>query len=322
MQPMSVGSLMRVIAVVVALVAVLAPAAHADPPAPIENAYSQPGPWAVTSRLGFACCDSAGTPFDIWYPTNLGAGGVRHPIITWGDGTIAVPRQYTYLLAHLASWGFVVIASESQSTGNGQVIGDAANYLRKQSADPASPFYRKLDTHAVGAVGHSQGATGALNAASAAPALFKTVVTFELPGQIACLGNILGCADTRRLKSGSVFFVNGADDPVSPPTQAVPWQAAGLQSDQAYYEATPAPIPKAWAMLLRANHNDVQGQPTCATASWPCTTGVFGYLGYPTAWLRDRLMGDTRAHSVFVNRTGELFAETANWSDQTSNITS
>ena len=48
--------------------------------------------------------------------------------------------------------------------------------------------------------------------------------------------------------------------------------------------------------------------------------GVYGYLGYPTAWFMDRLQGDTYAHGAFVNGTGEIFSETRNWEYVASNI--
>ena len=43
-----------------------------------------------------------------------------HPIISWGNGTGVSPSGYAWLLGHLASWGFVVIASESRNTGSGE----------------------------------------------------------------------------------------------------------------------------------------------------------------------------------------------------------
>jgi len=290
------------------------------PTGAVELAYYQPGPWAVTAQKGFACCDTSGAKFDVWYPTQLGNGGVRHPIITWGNGSNAVPSQYAYLLSHLASWGFVVIATENQNTGTGSDILSAANYLVQQDSTASSIFFHTLDTSEIGAVGHSQGATGALNAVVKSGGTIKTAVTMELPAQKWCSSSA-DCADTRKLTSGSVFFVNGsADGLISPSTQLLPWQVDGLQSNQAYYQAAPATVAKAWGTLTGPNHNDPQGQPDCAAASSPCANGVYGYLGYPTAWLMDRLRGDARAHSAFITGTGEIFTETTNWSNQTSNI--
>lgn len=310
-------------AVSVALIGVVATggAAQANPapyvPATgVESTYFQPGPWAVTEELGFGCCDSTGAKYDIWYPSDL--GGSRHPIVVWGDGSDAVPSQYGYLLRHLASWGFVVVATENQQTGSGADILSSLTHLLDRARDPSSVFYGKLDAAAVGALGHSQGATGVLNAMIASAGAIKTAIPFELPAQVLCSSN---CVDTRSLTSGSVFFVNGsADVPISPSEQLLPWQLSGLQSDRAYYEATPATVPKAWGTLNGPNHNDVQGQPDCAKASFPCTTGVYGYLGYPTAWLLAELRGDVAARNAFVAGTGAFLASSPNWSNQTSTV--
>ncbi|MFC9438531.1 hypothetical protein [Nocardia sp. NPDC057030] len=283
----------------------------------VEAKYFQPGPAAVTEKLGFGCCDSTGAKFDVWYPTELGA--TRHPIVVWGDGTSAVPSQYAYLLRHLASWGFVVIGTENQSTGSGVDIRKSLDYLLAQDGDPASVFYGKLDKAAVGAMGHSQGASGVLNALRDAGGAIKTAVPLELPAQHFC-STPSSCADTRALTTGSVFFVNGsADGLISPSQQLLPWQAEGLQSNQAYYEATPANLTKAWGTLNGPNHNDVQGQPDCAAASVPCTTGVYGYLGYPTAWLMAQLRGDAAASAAF-RPGGEFGAPSPNWSNQVSAV--
>lgn len=287
------------------------------PGGPVEARYFAPGPWAVTERIGFGCCDSTGAKFDIWYPAELGA---RHPIIVWGDGTDAVPSQYASLLRHLASWGFVVVATENQQTGSGVDILGSLRYLLDRAEDPSSEFHGRLDRDAVGAMGHSQGATGVLNALRQSGGAIKTAVPVEIPAQRWC-SNAISCVDTRAVDTGSVFFVNGSADVfISPSTQAIPWQVAGLQSNQAYYEALPASVPKVWATLNGPDHNDVQGQPDCAQASAPCVTGVYGYLGYPTAWFMAQLRGDAAARAAFVAGTGELLAPTPNWRNQRSTV--
>jgi hypothetical protein len=292
------------------------------PTGAIEQAFYTQGRWAVSAFPGFHCCDSSGAAFDVWYPTKLGQNGVRHPIITWGNGTNARPSDYAYLLAHLASWGFVVIASEDTNTGTGEQILEAAHYMATLDTVSSSIFYHTLDVNRVGSIGHSQGAAGALNAMLKSGGSIRTAVPIELPGQVWCLLSLgVRCMDTRNLTSGAVFFVNGsADTWISPSTQPLPWWLVGLESNSAYYEATPPSITKVWGTLRGPDHNDVQGQPDCVAAAKPCVDGVYGYLGYPTAWLMDQLQGDTLAHRAFVNGTGEIFGETTNWSNQRSNI--
>lgn len=116
-----------------------------------------------------------------------------------------------------------------------------------------------------------------------------------------------------------MFFIDGsADVPISPPTQ--PAFLPGEQSIAAYYNATPSNVPKLKGTLRGPSHNDVQGQPDCTKVPIGCVNGVYGYLGYPTAWFMDRLQGDAFAHGAFINGTGEMFSETTNWELVASNI--
>lgn len=304
--------------IALAVLVILATGCHHTPNSPtgaIEQKYYAAGPWQVTTRLEFACCDSTHHRYDIFYPTNLGANGFLHPILTWGNGTLASPSQVNYFLTHMASWGFVVIATEDPTTGSGQTILDAAKFMVQANGDPNSIFHGKLNVNAVGAFGHSQGAGGAINALLHSGGLIKTVMPIELPAQVWSAQPI----DTANVTSGSIFFIDGsADLLISPPTQLPGTQ--GEQSIQAYYDAVPGSVPKLKGTLIGPNHNDIQGQPDCQHASFPCADGVYGYLGYPTAWMMDRLQGDSYAHGAFVAGTGEMFSETTNWQYVASNI--
>lgn len=293
------------------------------PTKPIELKYYADGPWAVTESLGAACCDSAGNKFDLYYPTNLGGNGFKHPILTWGNGTKARPGQYDYFLKHLASWGFVIVVTEDQNTGPGQTILDGANYMIGENSNSSSIFFQKLNLKEVGALGHSQGATGAINAMIKSGGSIKSVIAIELPRQFFCSSRI-NCTDTKNLTAGSIFFIDGSNDGISPPTQ-YSWES-GEQSIQAYYYATPAGIAKVKGTLIGPDHLDVIGQPDCSTDRAPmlvqfmCRNGVYGYLGYPTAWLMAQLQGDTYAARAFTNGEGEIFSETANWQYVASDI--
>jgi hypothetical protein len=166
--------------------------------------------------------------------------------------------------------------------------------------------------------GHSQGATGAINALIKSGGTIKTVMPIELPGQAFC-GSPLNCADTSQMTQGTFFLMDGSlDVPISPPTQTP--ATTGLQSIAAYYGAVPAGVGKVKGTLIGPTHCDVQGVPNCTATTVPCFLGVYGYLGYPTAWMMFQLQGDNFAHGAFVNGTGEMFAETKNWELVGSNI--
>ena len=64
------------------------------PTGAIEKKYYATGPWAVTTR--------SDNGYDFYYPTDIGANGFLHPIITWGNGTGGTASNVAYFLNHLA----------------------------------------------------------------------------------------------------------------------------------------------------------------------------------------------------------------------------
>lgn len=287
------------------------------PSKPIELKYYANGPWAVAVSIGSYCCDSAGDKFDVYYPSSPAPPPGGFPILTWGNGTNSTSTNYTFFLKHMASWGFVVVSAQDKNAGSGQTILDAANFMIAQNSVPGL-FQSKLNVSQVGAFGHSQGAGGSINALIKSAGLIKTVMPIELPAQAFCLIPA-DCPDTSHLTQGTIFLLDGSLDlPVSPPTQ--PTSATGLQSIAAFYNAVPAGIVKLKGTLIGTTHNDVQGSPTCTGATVPCLLGVYGYLGYPTAWMRFQLQNDNYARGAFVNGTGEIFSETKNWQHVASTV--
>ena len=247
------------------------------PTGAIEVKYYAQGLWTVST--GVECCDSSGNKFDVYYPANLGANGFLHPILTWGNGTFGKPRNVEFFLKHMASWGFVVIATEDSETGLGRTILDGAKFMIHANGDSGSIFHNKINVNQVGAFGHSQGAGGAIRAFMESAGMIKTVVPIELPAQVWCSYGPK-CLDTKNLASGSVFFIDGSKDiPISPPTQP-PWYI-GEQSIEAYYNATPSSVEKVKGTLLGDGHNDIQGQPDCPkNGLLGCFNGVYGSFGH------------------------------------------
>src|SRR5882757_8083559 len=116
------------------------------PTKPIEQKYYADGPWTVTTTVTATACDSKGDLCDIYFPANLGANGFLHPIVVWGNGSGTTPiaaSTYAYYLRHLASWGFVVIATKDGATGVGQTLIDSANYIKARNTDASSVFFGK-----------------------------------------------------------------------------------------------------------------------------------------------------------------------------------
>lgn len=267
-----------------------------EPDGPIEEHYFDDGPWSVTVDRGFGCCDSKGNGYDVYRPRHLGVGGTRYPIITaafTGD----------YLNKHLASWGFVVVLTTDPAPGGGETILDAAEFMVAENGNPSSIFFDRLLVDQVGTIGHSQGASGALNAMRKSGGLIETAVLSHIPdnGCFTCPPPTpTGESGLDTITWGSIFFVTGSNDPAVSSVPGNTW----------WYEELPDSIPKARGRLIGPTHNDIGGNPGCLDpgASMPCFNGVYGYLGYPTAWMMDRLQDDSFARGAFISDgSGEIF---------------
>src|SRR2546430_4118530 len=166
-----------------ALMASLTGAARQPAPIyPVQAAFASPGPYATTTGT---VTDASGTViYDVFRPSNYSALGFNSPIVTWGNGTGASPAKVSDFLSHLASYGFTVIASTLPNTGSGNEIDAAAHYLVAQNGVATSVYHGHPDTGEVASVGTSQGATGAVRAATNDPALIKAVMTFSLPNSV------------------------------------------------------------------------------------------------------------------------------------------
>src|SRR5262249_19933245 len=94
--------------------------------------------------------------------------GETYPVITWANGTCGLTHGYAPLLSQIASYGFVIIASNSSWTNTmptNKVQERALDYAEFLNEDKGGEFYHRLDLENIGAMGHSQGAAATLTAA-------------------------------------------------------------------------------------------------------------------------------------------------------------
>jgi len=269
---------------------------------PVQAAFTPPGPYGTTTGT---VADAAGTViYDLFYPSNYAALGFKSPIVTWGNGTGSTPGKYSALLSHLASYGFTVIASTLPNTGSGNEIDAAAHYLVAQDSAAGSVFDGRLDVNEVAAVGHSQGATGAVRAATNDPALIKTVLTFSLPNPFWAAPNpdcptAADCTADPAALTQPVFFVSthGFWDSI----------IASPVTETAFFLSTS--VHTALGIILSSD-----GQPADHASIQNAADGgnPGGFLGYATAWLEYQLRGNAAAAGAFTGAHPEL-ATNANW---------
>lgn len=241
---------------------------NSEPTGELEKVYAAAGQYAVSE------VEVGDDLYKIYYPAPLPG---NHPVVAWGNGTGAQPKNYDGIFRHLASWGFVVIDSYSKNTGTGSEILASAEYLVSENSNASGIFYNKIDLNQIGAVGHSQGAAGVLNAHTdyANGGIFKTVVTIALPSpNLTNPEHEYNTADV----STSLFLLSGTNDGLISPKK----------SNREAFENTSDALPAAMAMAIGAGHNVI-------------LKDGGKHRGYLTAWLRYRLANDMQARQAFVN---------------------
>jgi hypothetical protein len=95
--------------------------------------------------------------------------GETYPVITWANGTCGETQGYAPLLTTVASYGFVIFASNSTWTDTAPTNGvqlRALDYAKYVNEDATNILYQRLNLNEIGAMGHSQGAEATANAAS------------------------------------------------------------------------------------------------------------------------------------------------------------
>jgi pimeloyl-ACP methyl ester carboxylesterase len=224
--------------------------------------------------------------------------------VTWGNGTGGTPGKVSTFLRHLASYGFTVIASTLPNTGSGNEIDAAAHYLVAQDSVTASVFHGHLNVNKVAAVGLSQGATGAVRAATNDPALIKTVMTFSEPNPIWAAPNpdcptAADCTANPAALTQPVFFISthGFWDSI----------IASPATERAFFLSVT--VRAALGIILNsdgkpADHASIQNTAAGGNPG--------GFLGYATAWLEYQLRGNATAAGAFTGAHPELVSNT-NW---------
>jgi predicted dienelactone hydrolase len=242
-----------------------------------------PGPFATVTEnnvgpaAGVGVDGGAAPMFTLFRPTDLQKGGLCHPVITWGNGTGSTPSLYKTLLNHLASHGFVIIASNSTNVGQGSPAPMLAGvtWILEQNADPASALYQRIDTTHIGATGHSQGGFASTTAGADA--------------RITTIAPLCGATTQRNLHGPALLFCGGMDTTV--PCSTIMNAFTGITNQ-----------PVMLASYLAADH-----------ANWITFRGttVSPVEVAVTAWMRVHLMDDTALRGRFYGPSCALCGDTA-----------
>ncbi len=118
------------------------------------------------------------------------------PVVLFSHGYGGYPEQSTFLTAHLATWGMVVVAPDQIDRDLGAVIAGKASvatpadvpeqlaalrYVEQLSRTPGSLLTGHVKTSEVGALGHSAGGGTAVQVAAADPSVRGWVALAGVP---------------------------------------------------------------------------------------------------------------------------------------------
>ena len=125
-------------------------------PCPVEQKYHENGPYQVTVH--------SIDDIHVFVPDTVHNSPL--PTVVMVNGTGLKALHYRPVFEHLASWGFVVIGNDDSNAWNGRSALVSLDKAIFQNSIVSSPLYQRIDLDRIGVVGHSQGAMGAINAAT------------------------------------------------------------------------------------------------------------------------------------------------------------
>ena len=257
---------------------------------PLEQRYTGYG----DSQIDAYEFSESGHNYKIWYPRALKNANAAFPAVVMSNGSGIRFPAYEASFQHLASWGFVVIGDDVDSTATGQTVSLMVDRLRALNTQPGV-FQNRIDLKRIGVSGHSQGAVGAANAItrSSNGRYFSSayLASMTSPTVIENMKWDTWRYDTSQIKI-PVFIVAGTGGSDS---QSISPLASMLEVFDSL---------KGNGTTVLARRKDTEHGAMLVNAD-----------GYMTAWFRYTLLNDSRAAGVFVGANPELRTNTRNWQD-------
>ena len=286
---------------------------HDDPTVSFEQMkvpdYGGSGP-----HKAIAVRERSLTDFVVYRPVNLDAAMTvgrpkmfetgeakkeKLPVLVFcNGGCMDTSIGYENMLADVASYGYVVVAigqlqmlaqHEKDQHTPSSMVKKALDWICQQAADPASPYYNKVDVEKIATAGHSCG--GAQVLANAADKRLKTYLILN-----AGMGKMtMADASRKSLKNlhGPILYLVGG-------TEDVAWKNAQMDYDA--IKKTP--------VVLADNTTSGHG----GTYEQPCSGDNSRMV---RAWLDWQLKGRQEPKAIFID--GEL-KDYNNWTIKHKNF--
>lgn len=251
----------------------------------IEAKYLSMGPYEVDYKESLAMMSFK--KYEIYYPTNMKEIDSALPVVVFVNGTGAIGSKYPALQKHLASWGFITIATEEEQAWYGFSAEMSVRYLEllngyeKEGDGTENPFYQKIDLERVGITGHSQGGFGVVNAITEHRHHENYKAAVILSSNAQTNEGLQWEADATKIQAPTMILASTGNTDSA---------LASLESIQTLYDQIPDDVPKVLARRTNADHGEM----------------LYSADGYVTAWFCWLLQGDEDAAKAFVGEDAEL----------------
>lgn len=224
--------------------------------------------------------------YEIYYPLDIARSGPL-PVVVFVNGTGVKGSKYPALQKHMASWGFITIATEEEYAWNGFSAEMCVRYLTVlnsyQAEGEENLFYGKIDLERIGITGHSQGGTGVINAITDQRNAdrYKAAVILSSGGNKALSQALMWDYDETKIHAPTLMMAATGDADIG----LVP-----LEDMQALFANIPDSVLKVMARRKDIGHGEM----------------LYYADGYVTAWFMWLLQGDEKAKGAFVGENPEL----------------
>ena len=214
--------------------------------------------------------------FTLFLPVGRPAGS---PVLTWGNGTGASPSTYSGLLNQWASYGIIVVASTSSSTGTGSQMVQGITVAQGSSIGGGN---------FVCTSGHSQGGSGTVNAAR------DSRVDCTLPIQLD--NTFTATSDGRDISGKPSLILCGSSDSLAPCGGAT-----STRNGNEIFNQSSGPV----ALVVRTGANHFE----------PTGSGVNDFTGISTAWLVGQAFGNADARALFFGSSPQIL-QVSGWTGE------
>jgi hypothetical protein len=229
--------------------------------------------------------------YTVYRPDMLAPGGAKNPIVGWMSGGSTNPTSYP-LLPHLATHGFVVVASNTtpgvgEEVALGKEIIAGISWALDENKREGSDYFGKLDETKLASMGYSMGAL----------ATFTIANDPRLTTTIHISGGNMDSSQIKNLHAPAAFFC-GIPGDSSCSILDTTCDIAAANCDTDYMNAT-TPV---FYANFPGGHLGILTEPNQDTI----TTEV-------TAWLHWKLMLDDSLSARYVGPDCSVCKDTAHW---------